>query len=239
MLRIILGLMLCWHPLTGQQIARRGAGLPAAGGASYFTPAFVQNNQNAVNSATTISSTLNASVSSGNSLVAYGYCPFSSGSPTLSFSDDVNGAYTAVTSNLSVTGGTISLWVLNNAGSGDTTGTITASSGCDRIYIFFAEFTNLAAGDQVSTPLTGLTSNAVTTTVSHELILGLLTGGDGGTNATAGSGYTLLYATNTGAWNPAWEYKVVTSTGSNTAVFVAATGTVQSTIVTIGAHTNP
>ena len=212
----------------------------------YYTPALVQTGgMYHSGSSSTLAgvSPLSGDATAGDSLVVFAYC--STGSRTLSITSSTQGlTYTAVVSNAAVAAGEWSAWVVS---SGVATGaeavTITATGGtCADFYASEAEFTHLTTVVDVggsSTTQTGYTSGSVTTTLANDLLLGFLTGGDGGTTGTPGTGWTTISFTNAAARCPGWEYKIPGATGSYSAVFASATGTVQSSIVAIEPHTNP
>ncbi|HTQ85068.1 MAG TPA: hypothetical protein VMI93_02555 [Candidatus Solibacter sp.] len=174
----------------------------------------------------------NNNVGAGHQLFAFSYC--GTGSRTLSISGSQT--WTLVQGPISVAaGGEWYLWAAYNTVSATESDTVTASGGtCERLYISEGEFSNVASSsfDQGPASASGLTSGNVTTTGTVELLIGALAGGNGGTKPAAGTGYTIIAASNAGDKNPGWEYKVVTSCGAYNAAFTSATGTVQSNILT-------
>lgn len=213
-------------------------GLVSPGSVSYFTPVFVQHGAAASNTATAQADTLPSSVTAGNTIIVFQYCTFTSGTHTLSITDSASQSYTAAVAQTAVAGGNFALWEFDNSAAGSIAVTVHSSSACDRLYNFQVEVSHLNGFDQGPATATGLTSNNITSTTPG-ILFGLLTGGDGGTVPSPGTGYTIIDRSNTGAWNPGWEYQIVASAGTYNAVFTAATGTVQSSIVAIKAHTNP
>lgn len=188
---------------------------------------------------TQTATTLNDNVVGGHQLVAVDYC--STPSVTQIIADvntgGTNQTWVNIVPNAAAGGaGAYSVWVVWNANVALTSDPVTVanSSSCTDGYLFVFEATGLTASafDQGPSPVSGLSSGTVTTTGTVELVVGILTGGDGGTNAVAGSGYTLVGVNNQGGRNPAVEYQVVTTCGNQQATFTAATGTVQTSILT-------
>jgi len=192
-------------------------------------------------SGTTVAfSTTDGNIAATNQYLAYGYC--STGSVTMTIADSIStgGSQSWIVAQgpISVAAGEWYVWMVNSASACTAacvdTITVTASGTCTDLYGSVIEASGLTASgfDQGPDTQAGLSSGTATPTTTPQLIVGILSGGDGGTNAAAGTGYTLYGHSNSGARNPAIEAKVVTSCGSQTAVFTAATGTVQTSVLT-------
>ena len=214
---------------------------PTGGGGATIT--FVQGGtmSHTSSSTTVTATTLNGNVTAGDVLLVYADCDVAG---TLSISDAITGGgsqtWTAIQSNVSATpaAGQWSVWAAYNAtgvpGANTDTITITSTSTCTNFNAAVAEFSISPTGsfDQGPASASGLTSGSVTPTAANELVIGLVAGGDGGTTPTAGTGYTLLGATNLGGANPGWEYKIISAIASQSATFATGSGTVQTSILT-------
>lgn len=196
-------------------------------------PTLVQGGSYQRSTTTTVSfSTANGQNTTGNQLIAYAYC---SNTATLTIADVNTGGspntWVPIVSNEAVpAGGVRSLWIAYSAQVAPTldTATVTANTACTNGLTGIAmEFNNLtnAGFDKGPASTAGLTSGSVTPSNNIELVVGILAGGGTSLNAVAGTGYTLIGANDTGSFQAAIEYKVVTTCGAQTASFTTVTGT--------------
>ncbi len=218
----------------------------AGGGAVYFTPVWIQNIPSSpkplpIATSSPLSFGTSTNLTAGYSSICWAYA---NGSATaLTISDTQTNTFTNLVNNASVTaGGVWSAWIVNSEKSSATdTFSIVITGTFTQAYGTCTEVEDLAASsfDQGPATATGLSSNAVTPSISTEFELAITVGGNGGTAPAAGSGWTLIGASNAGPTNPGAEYRIITGGGSQTAVFTAGTGTLQTSILTFEAHTNP
>lgn len=153
--------------------------------------------------------------------------------------------YTQIVSNVSDgVGGVWSAWMAYDILACTSTGingvgyTVTATGG-GTVEFDAAEYSGLkAAGfDKGPASANGLTSSAVTPTCASELLVGLIMGGDGGTNSVQGTGWTLRNRNSAGDRNPGMEDQIVTSITSYSATWASSSGTTQTSILTFKAAT--
>lgn len=233
---------LIWVALMPQVITvRRKA--PSA--ASYYTPLHIQDGigttgmqvGQGVASLATLT-TANLDTTAGDDLLVFAYC--TTDSITLSVGDTQTNSYIPLISNASGNPGEFSLWITKNipGGSSQPTVTVTASGTCAELYGTVIEMKYLDSLDSGPGTNSGLTSSAVSVSTNKSLLIGILTGGDGGTNAAAGTGFTISGVNNRGSHESGIEYRIVDpSSGSYTASFTSATGTVYTSIVAIKPRT--
>jgi hypothetical protein len=130
---------------------------------------------------------------------------------------------------------TTGLWVAYQAKGGADTVTVTWGAGASNVFgsgLGIAEFANVSrtngtAAFAASASGTTATSPSLTTTNANDLVIGILGGGEthgGSTAPTVGSGYTLLGSAGYTGGN-GWEYKIISSSGSQTATFGIASNT--------------
>jgi hypothetical protein len=196
-------------------------------------------------STTVTITTFSGNVTATDQLFVVGYC--STGSRTLTIADVSAGGsppgpqtWVSMESNVSATPGPgeWSLWGVANAlgctGACVDTVTVTASGSCSDFNAGIVETTNTSTTvDQGTGAASGLNSSNVTTLFANELALGILVGGNGGTVGVQGSGFTLFGNTNAGGTNPGYEGQALSSCQTLNATWTAATGTLQSNIVTV------
>jgi len=231
-------------PLGGITAGSGGSGCTAGGSSPTIVQGGTGGGISHAGSASTVNTaTSTGSVTGGDQLFVFAYC--STGARTLSVSDSFSAggsnAWVTLESNLSASPAAGEWSLFGVASSGNCVGgcndtiTVTVTGGtCADLNAGAMEATNTSTTvDQGPGSASGLNSNNVTTLFANELALGLLAGGNGGTNPTQGTGWTLLGHTNAGGTNPGFEGKALSSCSTLNAIWTGGTGTLQSNIITI------
>jgi hypothetical protein len=220
-----------WQPVSGTW-SDDGA---VTGG----TPAFVQATSYASDTwgpaATSVA--FSSNVTAGNTILVFASAFTGTSNTAVSVSDSQGNAFQQVmfaaqgsTQGSGTAAQTTGLWAAYNAIGGADTVKITWGAGAASCYgsgTQAAEFSSVSRLDgtpsfnAVTTATQTPSSNSLTTSNASDLIIGIVGGNgeqSGNTTFSAGSGYTLLgsqqYTGFTG-----WEYKIVTTTGSQSASF--------------------
>jgi hypothetical protein len=183
---------------------------------------------------TTVAIVCGSNTAAGNALIVFASSDVTGSTLTISDTAGNTGNYVQLYGSSSIaTNLSGNVWYVCNGAGGADTITITGTVSSVDNYGGALEVHNMASSgclDQSAAFTSGLTSSSITTTVSNEILIAFLAGGNGGTAPAAPSGYTLIGATNAGGNNPGWAYDIVSATGGYSAAFTAATGTVFSAI---------
>jgi hypothetical protein len=156
----------------------------------------------------------------GNTLIDFVYCY---ATPcTITVSDTVNGAHTAIANCTNMLSAGVSVYVFerDSIGAGANTITATVSATSD---IYVAEYNNMAASalDKTACSTSSTTTSSVTTTAANEVLIAM--GFSNSTTPSVGAGYASRWTSSGTTFTGRGEDQNVTSTGTYAGTIGATT----------------